>query len=348
MHEPPRSLLLHEWPEADRFAWQGACRPGVRLKSGGAASHLGEVSREDYERRYGAFLGFLQRQNLLKSDQAAAAHVTVPRVEAYLADLKSRVSSVTAYNCIAKLRRVARLIAPSVDFTWLSEIENDLALVMEPRSKFERFVFTQVLVEAGLRLAAEARESRTNALSAACGVRNGLMIALLALRPIRLKNFAGLELGTTFQKDQDHWWITLSGKATKNRRPDDRRIPELLYPAIDLYLGQSRPALLSKGAETNALWISSTTGKAMTKKNLGTLISKITLETVGVDVSPHLFRTAGASTSALLVGELPHLGSALLGHTDPRLTEEHYRRVSSINAARTFSEIVRKISAPES
>ena len=31
----------------------------------------------------------------------------------------------------------------------------------------------------------------------------------------------------------------------------------------------------------------------MTTKNLGTLISKITRETIGVDVSPHLFRTAG-------------------------------------------------------
>ena len=36
-------------------------------------------------------------------------------------------------------------------------------------------------------------------------------------------------------------------------------------------------------------------------------------ETVGVDVSPHLFRTAAVSTGAMLAGELPHLGNALLG-----------------------------------
>jgi hypothetical protein len=95
---------------------------------------------------------------------------------------------------------------------------------------------------------------------------------------------------------------------------------------------------------TKALWISSTTGRQLTKKNLGTLISNITREIVGVDVSPHLFRTAGASTSALLVGELPHLGSALLGHSDPRITEEHYRRVSSIQAAKTYSSIIKGLS----
>jgi integrase len=117
------------------------------------------------------------------------------------------------------------------------------------------------------------------------------------------------------------------------RRPDDRRIHELLYPTIDLYLGQSRPALIGNAPITEGLWVSSTTGGPMTKKNIGTLISKITLETVGVDVSPHLFRTAGASRSAMLAGEMPHLGSALLGHTDPRIMEEHYRRVSSISCS---------------
>jgi hypothetical protein len=117
MHETPRSLPLSEWPEADRRAWREACRPGLRLKPGGRASRLREVSREDYENRYGAFLGFLQRKHVLKYDVTAAGQVRAANVEDYLADLKSRVSSVTAYNCISKLRRVASLIAPEVDFS---------------------------------------------------------------------------------------------------------------------------------------------------------------------------------------------------------------------------------------
>jgi hypothetical protein len=83
----------------------------------------------------------------------------------------------------------------------------------------------------------------------------------------------------------------------------------------------------------------------MTKKNLGTLISKITLETVGVDVSPHLFRTAGVSAGAVLAGNIPRLGTALLGHADPRITEEHCLRVSSIIAAKAYSEIIRDLEA---
>src|SRR5262249_42956280 len=73
------------------------------------------------------------------------------------------------------------------------------------------------------------------------GVRNGLMVALLALCPIRLKNFAGLEIGYTFKEVDGSWWITLPAHLTKSRRPDERRVPTFLNHVIELYLYQSRP-----------------------------------------------------------------------------------------------------------
>jgi integrase len=78
----------------------------------------------------------------------------------------------------------------------------------------------------------------------------------------------------------------------------------------------------------------------MTTKNMGTLISKVTRETLGVDVSPHLFRTAAASTAATFGGSTPHLASAILNHTDPRVTEERYIRPNSVRASQIYSEIV--------
>ena len=335
----PRSLLVQEWPDADRRAWEESCRPGSRLKPGGAASYLAEVSRDDFARRYGAFLGFLQRRNRLERDAGAAAQVIVANVQAYIADLKARVRSVTVWNCIYKLRRVAQLLAPRADFSWLAEIEKDLALVMEPRSKFDRLVLTERLLEAGLTLVAEAEKFAKHDLARARGVRNGIMIALLALCPIRLKNFAALEIGQTFKDVQGRWWITLPGNMTKTGRPDERPVPALLNRFIELYLNQSRPLLLGSSAPTNALWISSTTSRRMTTKNLGILISRITLEAIGVEVSPHLFRTAAASTAATYGGGIPHLASALLNHTDPRVTEEHYNRASSVSASKIYAKI---------
>ena len=82
-------------------------------------------------------------------------------------------------------------------------------------------------------------------------------------------------------------------------------------------------------------------GQRLTTKNLGTLISKLTRETIGVDVSPHLFRTAGASTAAIYGGSHPHLASALLNHRDPRVTEEHYNLATTICAGEEYAIITK-------
>ena len=215
--ESPRSLPVSEWPDADRQAWEAACRPGIRLKPGGSADYLAEVSREDFARRYGAFLGFLQRRGTLDLNAAAAAQVTPSNVEPYITELNGRVRSVTVWNCIYKLRRTAELLTPGIDYSWLAEIQKDLALAMEPRSKFDRTVFTQRLAQAGLTLVAEAKQLAKNDLDRARGVRNGLMIALLAHCPMRIKNFATLEIGRTFRQVQDSWWIALPRQSTKRK-----------------------------------------------------------------------------------------------------------------------------------
>jgi integrase len=336
-----RSLLVNEWPAADQHAHKEACAPGSRSKPGGSASYLAELSRKDFWSRYGAFLGFLQRSHRLDMDAAAGGQVTPAHVEAYLADLRDRVRSVTVWNCIYKLRRAAELLAPNAEFSWLAEIEKDVALVMVPRSKFDRLVLSQHILEAGLTLIAEGIGSTKSAIVRAILVRNGLMIALLALHPIRLKNFVALEIGTTFREVQGSWWIVLSSSHTKSRRPDERRVTRRLNWAIEAYLNDWRPVLTGSEPTSNRLWISSTTGQPITYKNLGTLISKITRETLGVDVSPHLFRTSAASTAAIYSENTPRLSSAILNHTNPRITEEHYNRASSMRATEVYVEITK-------
>jgi integrase len=169
------------------------------------------------------------------------------------------------------------------------------------------------------------------------------MVALLAFCPIRLKNFAALEIGHTFRELQGRWWIALPSTSTKSRRADERAVPALLNSVIHSYLSDARPVLLgSAPAADDALWISTTTRRQLTAKNLGTLISKITLYTIGVDVSPHLFRTAAASMAAAYGGNVPHLASALLSHTDPRITEEHYNRATSMSAAQSYAALIQE------
>jgi hypothetical protein len=132
------------------------------------------------------------------------------------------------WNSVYKLRRAAQLIAPDADFAWLAEIEKDIALVMVPRSKADRIVLTQRLVEAGLALIREAEMFGKTAHTRAVGVRNGLLIALLALHPIRIKNFAALTISVSFLNIEGRWWLHIASDDTKSHRVEERQVPEFM------------------------------------------------------------------------------------------------------------------------
>jgi integrase len=337
-----RTLKVCEWPEADRIAWEAACKPSQRLKKGGSASYLCARSQEDYARRYGLFLGFLKVKGMPNLNAPAAAHVNPENIKLYLDDLSSRVHSVTVWNSISMVRRAAQFIAPTMDFSWLREIDNDLAFVMQPKSKMDRFVLAERVVEAGLKMIDEAKQFGRAKFKRARAIRNGLMLALWPLCPSRRKNFASLEIGRTFKLVRGQWWITIAEKDTKTRqRPEERPVAEWLNPFIELYLKDARPILLTRSKQdTEALWISGEPGGQITPGYFSALIPRVTLGTIGVAISPHLFRTAGATTAAVAKGNMPRLASALLSHTNHRITEEHYNRASSLTAAKTYAEII--------
>lgn len=335
----PRSLPIAEWPASDRLGWAEACRPAQRLKRGGAASHLATVSQNDIANRYGLYLDFLSRSGRFDPARSAMALITPDDLNGYITELQARVRSVTVWNSVYKLRRAGQLIVPDADFGWLTEIEKDVALVMVPRSKADRLVLTERLVEAGLTLVREAEMFGKTALARAVGARNGLLIALLALHPIRIKNFAALTIADSFINIHGRWWLHTASENTKSHRVDERQVPEFITDAVNRYVKTHRAVLCRDDAEHTALWLSSTTGRQLTTKNLGTLISKLTYETLGVDVSPHLFRNAGASTAAVYGGNHPHLASALLNHRDPRVTEEHYNRATTFSAGEEYTLI---------
>src|SRR5262249_61016487 len=130
-----------------------------------------------------------------------------------------KLNSGIGWNSILKLRRAPQLLSPTEDFTWLTEIEKDLELLQEPRSKFDRLVMTEQLVEVGLNLITEAKAVTKAPIKRARGIRNGLMCALLALCPSRKKNFAALEIDRTIRQVKGRWWITVPAKDAKMGGP---------------------------------------------------------------------------------------------------------------------------------
>jgi site-specific recombinase XerD len=219
------------------------------------------------------------------------------------------------------------------------EIERELFSQMQPKSKWARVVLTELIVEAGLTHIAEAETAeKLTKLTRARMVRNGLMQTLQAACPIRIKNFAALEIGHSIVKQDSTWWIILTADETKEKRADERPIEDYIGKAIDKYVETYRPILGRGKNTTNALWLAET-GEAMSAAYVGELITETARLTLGVPVNPHMFRTAAATTAAVHAGDTPHLGSAILHHWHPL---ENYNRASSISAGRALREVIQR------
>jgi site-specific recombinase XerD len=179
-----------------------------------------------------------------------------------------------------------------------------------------------------------AAEHRTP-LQRATQYRNGMMIALLACCPIRLKSFAALSLGETLVQIEDCWWIVLTAQQTKEKRPDERRIPDFLGPYLDRYVSEHRKVLAGSNNASTACWLSRS-GAPMSYLGVEGTVTRTAAATTGIMVSPHLFRTSAATTAAIHAGTTPHLASALLDHRDTATTQQHYNRASSLTAGKAY------------
>jgi integrase len=351
-----RALPLKDWPDEDRRIWRDALRPAQRLSAGGSASHLRPSSKAILERSYSYYLRVVSDSGALNRGAAAATHVTPEGVEAFVERAEVSRNSVSVASGVEKVRLMAQTLAPERDFGWLRSIEAQLRARARPRAKFSRMVGSEELVEAGLVLMQEARDTKSGSAGQARTFRNGLIIALLAVCPIRVGSFTSLTLGRSFLKIGDGWWIRLAANETKSGRPDERPVPSFLTSSIDEYLRAYRPrfvwagrvgqargdgAALGAGPEiaTGPLWMAQR-GQAMSLVTMKKTITQTTRLTLGLPVNPHLFRACAATTAALYVGAHPRLASALLQHVDPRVTEAHYNRASSLQAAIRYGAIL--------
>jgi site-specific recombinase XerD len=201
------------------------------------------------------------------------------------------------------------------------------------------------LLALGQQLMAEAEAAAEwSARARAVHYRDGLMIGLLAHRPLRLGNFAAIRLGQQLVRQAGGTWLVFSAAETKTRQPWEAVFPAVLLPALARYLDHHRPVLLrgeagSAPEETEALWVSEI-GTQLEAGALGRRIRIHTARAFGAALPPHWFRDAAATTIA--IEDPRHVRDArhVLGHASLATTERHYNQARSLEASRRHQAVL--------
>jgi hypothetical protein len=325
---------LHEWPESDRVAWERAIRVGhLRLRRGLAAKWR-EPTRRKVISAYGRYLTFLERRDWLSDAQGPGERVTIERIEAYLSELQEQdVAPLTVRGLILDLAELLRVTAPGFDGKWLYDLQSDIAADAEPRrDKRPKLRHPQELVALGLRTIAQAPDRRYREKDHWLAEwRDGLMLAFLAARPLRLRSFTAIRLGIELRRTGADFELALGADALKTGGYYDASLPSAFTPLLERYIGEIRPALL-RGRESDKLWVT-TKGTDMTQYMVYIRLRELTLRELGVAINVHMLRdcmiTAIASDDPANI----MMGMAMLQHRSPGSMTKHYNQAKQVEAA---------------
>lgn len=329
---------LERWPEADRLGWEALNREVHFLEAPAAAANWRPATRLKHQKAWGRFLNWFDSVEAVSEAHSPADRITPRSVARYIECLQAEVASRTTFSYIVSLLVLGQLFAPNREWRWLKKVVRRLQQACRPIrdttlcSSFELF-------EAGLKLTtvAERRKPRL-VLDQSSWFRDGLMIALLASRPIRAKNLWSIEIGRHLTWQGERYWLSFSGDETKSHRALEFPLPEKLTAPMRRYLEFHRPRLL-QGSKEKALWISNL-GRVMHINSISDRIKDMTRKYVGISVNPHAFRHAAATTIAEFDPENATIIRAILSHSSLDFSNRVYNKAANVRASKKYADHV--------
>lgn len=263
--------------------------------------------------------------------------------------LKASVAPVSVAIMLGALVAVARSLAPQRDWTWLSLRHTRLKLRAKPsRDKRAALRHTQELYPFGKQVMDTAREAAGDWIMPALRYQAGLMIALLAARPLRIRNFQAIALGTTLRWDGQRYWLTFDGGDTKTGAMIDEPLPDDLVAYLETFLEIWRPVLLEQAAKFGGdpahgrLWVDRQ-GGPMAEFTLRETVKRHTRRAFGTALWPHLFRDCLLTSLASDEPDLMRIGATLLGHGSAATGEKYYNQAGMLDAGRRYAGTIAKL-----
>lgn len=339
--ETRKTLPFDQWPEEDPLSWQEAFHAGD-LFDAGPGAHLAEATRAALQFAWGRWLGFLQQQGAHILDLTLVERLTEDRLRAFADHLGTTCSSVTVSSLVAHLHQVARLLAPQADWGFIGDIRNRLGRCATPSRVHPQAVSAEHLVGLGFRLMDEAEADSARSLKRrAMHFGDGLLIAFLALCPIRRRNIAVMLIDVHLQRTPQGYSVLFGPEGTKNGEPLEFDLPDMIVPHFRRYLDHWR-LLIPGSAAHHGLWASNKQCP-LTRCTLNDIVVRHTRRELGTPVNLHLFRHAAATTIAIHDPERALITKDLLHHKGEGSVDRHYNLAASMAASRGYARLLQQI-----
>ena len=338
-------LPYAEWPEQDRRLWDSAFKKGEGLFDDcGRGAYLSERSQQQLQYVYGKFLKFVADRHPGRLSCEPAARINPDMIEQFVKFQPKTCGDVTISIYLNHLSLALTSIYPLYAWSWLVRMSERFAARGREKRKKYNLVTSETLYALGIALmdGALSKGKPITASSVQTAYRDGLIIAFLALIPLRRRTLGLLRIGEHLVGTGHGWAIDIPGSDTKSGRSLEFPLSPELSGRMDFYVREIRPQIL--GAEgNNYLWANRC--GPMSDKMIYKNVRRRTQKALGFPVNLHRFRHAAATFWCVRDPVNVRGVKDLLGHARFATTEQHYIMAQSRLAARALTQAIEELEA---
>lgn len=341
---------VDDWPAYDRAIWESAMRKAIGIfHDRGFAATWRPATLRGVERGYGTYLRWLKiHEGNLDPHASVLERVDEERIDRFIAEYATGRSPLTVATTVRGIAYVCRCAAPPDGLSWLTKLAHSLTNSADRvRSKAPRMAPIADLVDLGELLMDGGRRKRCDGMrgSDAVQFRDGLMIALLARRPLmRVRNLFELRIGHNLVFRGSTALLDFPSDERKNGRATEVFIPEDLTRMVREYIDDYRSFLTRKlpGPDEGWMWVSRR-GFRMCPTEVTQRITTLTKRHLDRPVSPHLFRDCAATDIAIHAPTDVGITADILGHATLRTSEKYYNRADGFAAMGRHADLIARL-----
>ncbi len=339
-----RCLDVDQWPEVDQDLWYRVTAPRHVLDDqGGRSSTWRAPTRLKNRQGYGRWLSYLIVNEGLDAGSPLTVHpadrITPDLVKGYVVMLQSQIASWTVWSYVTCLHQVAKAFAPEENWDWLYKIAAKLKVLRKAtKEKLSKLRPASEIAAWAYKTLDELNSSSDRRPRAVLRFRDALFVAVLINCPMRLRNLTMIRIGHHLRWTGEAYALDFVPSEVKTDRYLTYHLPTKLTGYIDDWINEWRPILL-RDQELDALWIG-IRGAPMKAHGIYLRVRFTTEAAFGVAINPHLFRDIAVTSVADEIPENIGITGPMLGHINPKTTEDHYLHASQLIAGRRYASSV--------